>query len=343
MRAWLARRASKGARGNVQERPSVCAQAYMILRSPTDFNAKLGAGSRKARQAADKFAAHASLWRGAERALREADPAFADAFTALAVTYGFQGSPHIDKQNVGPFYALALGDFDEGTGGVAVEADARTVCVVDTKNRLGKVDGRFPHWVTPWDARGGKERFSLIYYRTAGRAPSPSRAPPSTSTGGACTSTRRGRRRRTSRGRNGGSSILSVEGGQTVRIAASCSPVCPRLYVRLYVPRIVLRIVPRIVPRIVGEILARCVTCFAGSSHLHSTMRAAWRTSRRGHASAARCVDASPKDAKRAAAAARRVGADAKIIAAELEARRASAASASASSASPSPRARCGT
>ena len=49
-----------------------------------------------------------------------------------------------------------------------VEADARTVCVVDTKNRLGKVDGRFPHWVTPWDARGGKERFSLIYYRTAG-------------------------------------------------------------------------------------------------------------------------------------------------------------------------------
>ena len=65
----------------------------------------------------------------------------------------------------------------------------------------------------------------------------------------------------------------------------------------------------------------------------------AWRTPRRGHASAARCVDASPKDAKRAAAAARRVGADAKIIAAELEARRASAASASASSASPSPRA----
>ena len=167
-RAWLARRVSKGARGNVQERPSVCAEAYMILRSPTDFNAKLGAGSRKARQAADKFAAHASLWRGAERALREADPAFADAFTALAVTYGFQGSPHIDKQNVGPFYALALGDFDDGTGGVAVEADARTVCVVDTKNRLGKVDGRFPHWVAPWDARGGKERFSLIYYRTAG-------------------------------------------------------------------------------------------------------------------------------------------------------------------------------
>jgi hypothetical protein len=62
--------------------------------------------------------------------------------------------------------------------------------------------------------------------------------------------------------------------------------------------------------------------------------RPAWRTPRRGHASAARCVDASPKDAKRAAAAARRMEADAKTTAAELEARRASA-----ESASPSPRA----
>ena len=167
LRAWLERRLAKGAKGNVQERPSVNAKAYMILRSPTDFNAKLGAGSRKARQAADKFAAHEALWRAAERALREVDPGFADAFTALAVTYGFQGSPHIDKQNVGPFYGLALGDFDDDTGGVVVEADARTVCVVDTKHRLGKVDGRFPHWVAPWDVKS-KERFSLIYYRTMG-------------------------------------------------------------------------------------------------------------------------------------------------------------------------------
>ena len=27
---------------------------------------------------------------------------------------------------------------------------------------LGKVDGRFPHWVAPWTG----DRFSLIYYRT---------------------------------------------------------------------------------------------------------------------------------------------------------------------------------
>ena len=40
------------------------------------------------------------------------------------------------------------------------------VKVVNTKNRLGKVDGRFPHWVAPYDDDG--ERYSLIYYRTMG-------------------------------------------------------------------------------------------------------------------------------------------------------------------------------
>jgi hypothetical protein len=37
---------------------------------------------------------------------------------------------------------------------------------VNTKNRLGKVDGRYPHWVAPYDLN--KERYSLIYYQTAG-------------------------------------------------------------------------------------------------------------------------------------------------------------------------------
>lgn len=61
LREWRDRR-RKGARGNQQERPSISAESYMIIRSPTDFTAKLGAGSRKARQAADKFAKYTRLW-----------------------------------------------------------------------------------------------------------------------------------------------------------------------------------------------------------------------------------------------------------------------------------------
>ena len=59
-----------------------------------------------------------------------------------------------------------MGDYADGTGGVQVELDPMTVCEVNTKNRLGKVEGRFPHWVGPYDE--ACERFSLIYYQTEG-------------------------------------------------------------------------------------------------------------------------------------------------------------------------------
>ena len=68
--------------------------------------------------------------------------------------------------NVRPFYGLAIGDFAEGTGGIQVELDPMTVAEVNTKGRLGKVDGRFPHWVAPYDE--SCERFSLIFYQTEG-------------------------------------------------------------------------------------------------------------------------------------------------------------------------------
>jgi ribosomal protein S18 acetylase RimI-like enzyme len=92
---------------------------------------------------------------------------FAESFTALAVTHGFQGSPHIDKQNIGPFFALSVGDFADGQGGIMVECDARVVAEINTKNRLGKVDGRYPHWVAPYEK--GAERYSLIFYQTEGQ------------------------------------------------------------------------------------------------------------------------------------------------------------------------------
>ena len=101
------------------------------------------------------------------RALTEADASYASTFTSLAVTGNFRGSPHIDTENVAPFYALALGEFTGG-GRIAVESGVREVTHVDTRHGFAKVDGRFPHWVTPYDG----ERFSLIYYTTEG-APVP--------------------------------------------------------------------------------------------------------------------------------------------------------------------------
>lgn len=67
------------------------------------------------------------LFYRARLAMISVDPLFAQKYTALAVTHGFHGSPHIDKQNFGPFYGLALGDFEEGTGGIRVECSARVI------------------------------------------------------------------------------------------------------------------------------------------------------------------------------------------------------------------------
>jgi len=148
-------------RHKVNNRPSINAKSYMILRSPKEFTQK---NSKKARMAARKLSKNKCLWELATHAMKEIDPQFADNFSALAVTYGFNGSPHIDKQNTGPFYGLALGDFPDGQGSLCVESDPFVIAHVNTKNRLGKVDGRFPHWVSPYDP--STTRFSLIYYST---------------------------------------------------------------------------------------------------------------------------------------------------------------------------------
>ena len=150
-----------------QERPMIKASKYMIIRSPTEAEEKiLRLGSRRAHSAIRKYQQNISLWAAAKGAMATVDPEFADAFTGLAVTKGFRGSPHIDTTNIGPFYGLATGDFSDGSGGVRVELDPMTVCEVDTKDRLGRIDGRFPHWVAPYD--NGKTRYSLIFYLTEG-------------------------------------------------------------------------------------------------------------------------------------------------------------------------------
>ena len=143
-------------------RPSIKAECYMILTSPSEF----APGSTKAHNAAAKLTEHRRIWELANQAMASVDPQFATEYTALAVTCCFQGSPHIDKQNTAPFWGLALGDFPEGQGQIMVECSARVVAKVNTRNRLGRVDGRYPHWVAPYDS--ACYRYSLIYYATAG-------------------------------------------------------------------------------------------------------------------------------------------------------------------------------
>lgn len=151
----------------LRERPTIKAAQYMILSGQNAFpsTGKGGTkGGNKRRFAAQKVAKHARLWSLARQAVDEVDPAFGTRYTAVAFTRNFEGSPHIDTRNTGPFYGLALGDFSEGGGALCVECSAREVAHVDTRGRLGKVDGRYPHWVAPYTGI----RFSIIYYQTQG-------------------------------------------------------------------------------------------------------------------------------------------------------------------------------
>ena len=174
-----------------RERPSIHASNYMILRKPlpdsepsnnssSSSSSSKKTLSRRALRKAQKRERYRTLWEAGIEAVNCIDPVFAEKnCTEIAITHGFSGSPHRDKQNCGPFYGLSLGNYDDsdGKGGIVVEASARVVVRVNTKNKLGRVDGRFVHWVAPWEKNPPSERqeqqqqqqqqrYSLIYYET---------------------------------------------------------------------------------------------------------------------------------------------------------------------------------
>merc|ERR1711865_1355409 len=81
----------------------------------------------------------------------------------MAVTKDFQGSPHVDANDVTYQYAVSLGSFDRG-GELCVEGiDPSEVHILNTHDRIARVDGRFLHWVR---GHSGGDCFSLIFFST---------------------------------------------------------------------------------------------------------------------------------------------------------------------------------
>lgn len=118
---------------------------------------------------------HVALWEAAERLL-EAMVGPTYRATSLAITKNFQGSPHVDARDVTWQYAASFGDFCSG-GELCIESEhpgGAEVVVLDTHNRLAKVDGRFPHWVS--ECEKGSRRYSVIWYQVEGQRSEPVRA-----------------------------------------------------------------------------------------------------------------------------------------------------------------------
>ncbi len=135
------------------------------------------------------------------------DPSF--YYSGIAITKNFVGSPHIDDRDQTYQYALSLGNFTHGgelcvDGGmvdsVKDNGDTRlmttinssietnhlidpakatavpAIHVINTHNRIARVDGRHVHWVRTWENRTNSsscDRYSLIFYDTSTRCPTP--------------------------------------------------------------------------------------------------------------------------------------------------------------------------
>lgn len=96
-----------------------------------------------------------------DRLLAWADPSF--GCNRIAVTKDFQGSPHVDTSDVTYQYAISLGGFQTG-GELCVQSERMNeVHVLNTHDRIARVDGRFVHWVR---GHGGGDRYSLIFFST---------------------------------------------------------------------------------------------------------------------------------------------------------------------------------
>ena len=84
-------------------------------------------------------------------------------YTTIQVNKNVVSNPHVDKNNVGPSYIIALGDFSGGK--LVIEGDEYNI-----KNRWKNFDGKLGHWITPFLGT----RYSLVYFTHTFKPPCPS-------------------------------------------------------------------------------------------------------------------------------------------------------------------------
>lgn len=84
-------------------------------------------------------------------------------YTTIQVNKNVISPPHVDKNNVGPSYIIALGDY---TGGELVIKGEKH----DIHNKFKKFDGNQGHWVEPFTGT----RYSLVFFTHTFKPPNAS-------------------------------------------------------------------------------------------------------------------------------------------------------------------------
>jgi len=84
-------------------------------------------------------------------------------YTTIQVNKDVFCNPHIDKNNIGPSYGIAMGDF---TGGELVVEGKK----FNINRKFKKFNGTLGHWITPFKGT----RYSLIFFTHTFKPPHPS-------------------------------------------------------------------------------------------------------------------------------------------------------------------------
>ena len=81
-------------------------------------------------------------------------------YTHVAMALNFEGSPHVDSEDKCYQYVLSVGNFTGGGELCVRDERAGELHVVDSRNKLARIDGRFLHFV-----RGYKgTRYSVVFF-----------------------------------------------------------------------------------------------------------------------------------------------------------------------------------
>jgi hypothetical protein len=99
------------------------------------------------------------LFRALKKMMKENDPSF--KFTTIQLNKNILSPPHIDKNNVGPSYIIAFGDYEGGK--LVIEGKENNI-----KNKFLNFDGTKGHWVTPFNGT----RYSLVFFTHTFKPPS---------------------------------------------------------------------------------------------------------------------------------------------------------------------------
>lgn len=102
-----------------------------------------------------------NLYKLATQLIKEQYPEF--SYTTIQVNKNVLSPPHVDKNNVGPSYIIALGNY---TGGELVIKGKK----YNIRNKWKSFDGTQGHWVEPFEGT----RYSLVYFTHTFKPPSPS-------------------------------------------------------------------------------------------------------------------------------------------------------------------------